>query len=156
MQRIYQSKDNKHAVFTQLSNGSWIRFQNFKQIESALLDKLISGYCYENEQEILDSGWLPFDHDNLEWLLSGDLVKHKDGNYCRVLARDGIGELTVYKLSYQHNDINHDNIKRFGMHYTAYELKASDYTRYAPETSDPELDKAKALLEDRGFKVERV
>ncbi len=70
--------------------------------------------------------------NELETLQVGDLVKTRDGCYRRILIASGEGELRVYGLSGNTNDLAIDDLKRHGLTYTAFELKERGFSLYSP------------------------
>jgi len=74
----------------------------------------------------------------LETLTAGDFVKNIYGDFKQVLAvLHRNGELTAYLLSTGNKDIAHDDLKRAGTNFTAFELAIQGYTIHNPTPVAP-------------------
>jgi len=88
----------------------------------------------------------------LETLTAGDFVKDSYGDFKQVLAvLHRNGELTTYVLSDSNKDIAHDDLKRAGTTYTAFELAIHGYTIHnstpvAPVTKRMTVAEVSALV----------
>jgi len=144
MQKIYKLINGNYALFTRLTDGGWVQSGANTNIEKALIDNYIADY-YADEHVILAAGWTPFQHDNLEWLVEGDVVEDKGGKQRTILGCHGLGKARMYHLS--------SVISPFevGFDRTAHELKECGYKRVTDTPDpDPKISEAIELLKSKG------
>lgn len=99
---------------------------------------------------------MPYKTNDPETWEAGDIIQDEDGWYRTVFIAQGTGDIRTFDLSYKHDSLDSDDLKKYYSSLTAFELKEDGYTLYTLEeektkpayTPDEAIDKLRELGHD--------